>query len=50
MSTIAQGVAAYSAEAGAVVKYPTAQNMAAYAGKQHLGSVKPQRYVGENTA
>lgn len=38
MSTIAQGVAAFSAEAGAVVKYPTAQNMAAYVGRQHLGA------------
>lgn len=53
MSTIARGVAAFSAEAGAVVKYPTAQNMAAYVGRRHLrqiGSIKPQRHVGENTA
>lgn len=54
MSTIAQGAAAFSAKAGAVVKYPTVQNMAAHVGRQHMamrqiGSIKPQSCASENT-
>lgn len=52
MITIAQGVAAFAAKAGAVGIQPTVQNMAIYVGRQHLPmhkmwSIKPQAQCQE---